>query len=171
MNQTVFVAARDAFARILEVDAADIPLPPNLAGPEFDLVLSVHMAALVAVALRIRQRLDRRRPDEMAEDLATSLSNVANQFLAAGRVAEALPVAREALALRRELAREAPQTSMVEEDVDIAAPTGGMPPSCCPLLKAWTTVPLTPDAGVGVTGSRRRYSDGHDREADAWLAT
>jgi tetratricopeptide (TPR) repeat protein len=51
-RQTVFGAARDAFARLLEVDAADIPLPPNLAGPEFDLVLSVHMAALVAVHAR-----------------------------------------------------------------------------------------------------------------------
>ncbi|MBM0232782.1 tetratricopeptide repeat protein [Micromonospora sp. STR1_7] len=51
-REAAFVAARDEFARIFDVEAADIPLPANLSGPEFDLVLSVHMAALVAVHTR-----------------------------------------------------------------------------------------------------------------------
>lgn len=47
-----FVAARDEFARILDVDASDVPPPAELSGTGYDLVLSIHMAALVAVHTR-----------------------------------------------------------------------------------------------------------------------
>lgn len=47
-----FVAARDEFARILAADAADIAPPASLSEAEYDLMLSVHMAALVAVHTR-----------------------------------------------------------------------------------------------------------------------
>ena len=49
-RQAVFVDARDAFAAVLEVPHAEqIPPPAALAGDGFQQVLTVHMAALVAV--------------------------------------------------------------------------------------------------------------------------
>jgi tetratricopeptide (TPR) repeat protein len=49
-RQAVFTAARDAFAAVLDVPGADqIPPPAALAGDGFEQVLTVHMAALVAV--------------------------------------------------------------------------------------------------------------------------
>ncbi|MGH3937107.1 MAG: tetratricopeptide repeat protein [Pseudonocardiaceae bacterium] len=47
---TVFTAARDRFAELLDVpDSGQIPAPPRLDGDGFGLVLTVHMAALAAV--------------------------------------------------------------------------------------------------------------------------
>jgi tetratricopeptide (TPR) repeat protein len=70
-------------------------------------------------ALRIRRRLYRREPAEMAGGLAISLSNIAKELMSMDRVADALAVALEALALRRELAREAPATYLVEVAISL----------------------------------------------------
>ncbi|WP_327250250.1 type VII secretion system-associated protein [Streptomyces sp. NBC_01244] len=45
----MFLAARDAFAALYSVPAYAIELPEGLSGPDFGLILAVHMAALVAV--------------------------------------------------------------------------------------------------------------------------
>jgi tetratricopeptide (TPR) repeat protein len=68
-RQAVFTAARDAFAAVLDVPGADqIPPPAALAGRGFQQVLTVHMAALVAV----HERSSRPQAREAGGDRATA---------------------------------------------------------------------------------------------------
>ena len=88
------------------VDGADLPALHELSGalPRFSLLLGptiFKIQTAIVAALRLAAQTN---PDAHLPDLAASVNNLANRLAEAGRRAEGLAAAQEAVDLRRELA-------------------------------------------------------------------